>query len=130
MRGPSPHLSVDQVCIFAWTKSNFRCGSVNHATSAKLYRSYYPHTRELVSPVCGILNLNLTFPYAFVFCVLCFCVFDTRPKNKNMERVLLLQKGLFTHDDILFRGVPRALLSLCHAHSFFHPAPHLLFCHL
>ena len=28
---------------------------INHATSQKLYRSYYPHrSRELVSPVCGI----------------------------------------------------------------------------
>ena len=54
MRGPSPHLSVDRVRIFAWTKSAFRCGSVNHATSPKLYRSYYPHrSRELVSPYAG-----------------------------------------------------------------------------
>ena len=75
---------VDQVRIFVWTESAFWSGSVvlsralkmgmffgwplgggggggfikiNHATSSKLYRSYYPHrTRELVSPVCGIFS--------------------------------------------------------------------------
>ena len=71
MRGPSPHLSVDRVRIFAWTKSAFRCGSVNHATSSKLYRtksafrcgsvnhatsSKLYRSRELVSPVCGIFT--------------------------------------------------------------------------
>ena len=59
MRGPSPHLSVDRVRIFAWTKSAFWCGSVNHATSTKFYRSYYPHrSRELVSPICRIFFLK------------------------------------------------------------------------
>ena len=32
----------------------------NHATSPKLYRSYYPHrSRELVSPVCGIFQVAI-----------------------------------------------------------------------
>ena len=56
----SPHLSVDRVRVFAWTKSAFRGGSVNHAASPKLYRSYYPYrSRELVSPVCGIFHCRL-----------------------------------------------------------------------
>ena len=35
--------------------------SINHATSPKLYRSYYPHQlRDSLSPVCGIFfNVNL-----------------------------------------------------------------------
>ena len=60
---PSQHFYVDWVPTLAWTESAFsrgpsplfRCGLVNHATSPKLYRSYYPHwLRELVSPICGI----------------------------------------------------------------------------
>ena len=48
------------VRIFAWIKSAFWCGSVNHASSPKLYRSYYPHRlRELVSG--GIFNLKSGF---------------------------------------------------------------------
>ena len=48
---------VNRVSIFAWTKSAFQCGLVNHATFPKLYWSYYPHrSRELVSPVCGIFE--------------------------------------------------------------------------
>ena len=59
-RPSGPHLSVDRVCIFAWTKSAFRCGSVNHSTSPKLYWSYYPHrSREFVSPVCGTFMVQL-----------------------------------------------------------------------
>ena len=91
MHGPSPHLSVDRVRIFAWTKSAFRCGSVNHATSPKLYQSYYLHrSRELVSPVCGI------FFYLFALLV--------DPQNKEqfffffivtVPITLCFQKNLF-----------------------------------
>ena len=41
----------------------------SHATSPKLYRSYYPHrSRELVSPVCGIF---------------CSTSSTTRPRENN-----------------------------------------------
>ena len=70
---PSQHFGVDQVPTLEWTESEFLrgpsplFGAVNHKTSPKLYRFYYPHRlRELVSPMCGIffkiLNCqNLSF---------------------------------------------------------------------
>ena len=69
-----PHLSVNRVRISAWTKSAFWCGSVNHATSPKLYRSHYPHrSRELVSPVCGIfLKVIKLCTHEFIFLFLGF----------------------------------------------------------
>ena len=83
MRGPSPHLSVDRVRIFAWTKSAFWCGSVNHATSPKLYRSYYPHrSRELVSPVCGI------FFFKFVHVLLTEDKLNKRTRERMNTRVV------------------------------------------
>ena len=39
---------------------------INHATSPKLYRSYYPHrSRDSLSPVCGIFKASALWAYAF-----------------------------------------------------------------
>ena len=42
---------------------------INHATSPKLYRSYYPHrSRDSLSPVCGIFSSSFDFSPLDMLC--------------------------------------------------------------
>ena len=106
LRGPSPHLRVDWVRIFMWTKSAFRYGSVNRATSPKLYWSYYPHRlRELVSPVCGIFWTHICFMnLCDYFRLRMICV-------KNLFRGKFLLICLMNHLVVIsFLGSPWAMI--------------------
>ena len=58
-------------------KKKFKKNNLNHATSPKLYRSYYPHwSRELLSPVCGIFFTNSSISVGVCGCISVWSVRD------------------------------------------------------
>ena len=84
---------------------------INHATSPKLYRSYYSHrSRELVSSLCGIFHLDLLVDWLvlifFFFChaagerakqVILFTTGLSRTKRIPTKKILYIDKlTLFT----------------------------------